>query len=734
MGQQLACRSQRFAGLVFGAVLALACSNEIQRPSPGEAEDTAPNRSTLSARGNSIGNLPWLDAGSVTQTYLQRLGSPTRAGDNAVLHVKLPSPSNERLRASLLRVVGEPSDPVLLFRTDALLKLGILPTSPGPDFFSALLKFEPAQFDERGVNEVALAKGAFGPATREAHLFDNRHLIGRRDGVHVDNRQFIDGDVTPLGACLLRPTSNLAAWEKSLLIRDPSVVLDASRTWDPCSGAGTPGGVWTFAHLMREMAQGSGVSAEQFVWSWLSNWLAPSAINGELPDRHRASSMLQFFILPWAAASGVTVTWSCSPPLGPCSATLSGPLNLDIAPFRLMAIVNRVDLGNTVSGPGGYGGGITTQPVDAGELRFVFSAVQPNPWGAGTEASCGISPFNVIFEYGVPVTGCRNVASWAQRWTELNTFSGFTADYLTQLQAITESVVLHGAAPSKGNQNALNQLRTNEIALSDDWELREFRLTTENPSANTDTPSDGLLRPHTVAQTPNRNNISIFFPQPLVDSFVQNVVVPSVASPVGPLPDHCDAAYTLPYSYLGSAFRGAHAVLVGGHLEVTSAVTAREICARHLFSLNTCNGCHMDDTATSFTHVEPGHIPAGLSDFLTGAGTGGTFLAVPGTQFLTPVWRFNDLDRRFQRLYDLAFCTECGFHAILRPDALAKIATLGGVVPIDPLGPVSVKFRIGPITDLATLAAIYKARDSLVSGARVDVPVDFVRRAETISD
>ena len=144
---------------------------------------------------------------------------------------------------------------------------------------------------------------------------------------------------------------------------------------------------------------------------------------------------------------------------------------------------------------------MTAKPVTAGELRFIFGVVQPNPWGGGSEATCGRKQFTTIFEYGVPITGCTNVVDWAKQWTALQAFPGFTAGYLAQLQSMTESVVLHGAAPAKGNQNAIDQIRTNEIALGGQWELREFTLTDEKPAA--DLPSNGELRTHTVAQTPN---------------------------------------------------------------------------------------------------------------------------------------------------------------------------------------------------------------------------------------
>src|SRR6185369_1358769 len=155
-----------------------------------------------------------------------------------------------------------------------------------------------------------------------------------------------------------------------------------------------------------------------------------------------------------ATASGVTATLVTNPFTGKKSVTLSGPLNLDIAPYRLLAIVNRIDLGETATGSSTYGT-VTGMPVTSGELRFIFGVVQPNPWGGGTEATCGRKHFTTIFEYGVPITGCSSVVDWAKQWTQLQAFPGFTAAYLAQLQTMTESVVTHGAAPSKGNQNAI---------------------------------------------------------------------------------------------------------------------------------------------------------------------------------------------------------------------------------------------------------------------------------------
>ncbi len=55
--------------------------------------------------------------------------------------------------------------------------------------------------------------------------------------------------------------------QKFLLISDPAVVKDPSRTFDVCTGAGNPNGVWTFKHLVTEMANEAkiGVTPEEFV-------------------------------------------------------------------------------------------------------------------------------------------------------------------------------------------------------------------------------------------------------------------------------------------------------------------------------------------------------------------------------------------------------------------------------------------------------------------------------------
>ena len=491
---------------------------------------------------------------------------------------------------------------------------------------------------------------------------------------------------------------------------------------------------------MREMAIGSGRTPEDFVKEWLSLWLNQYTVNGDVVAARTA--MFNQVIRPWSAADGGIATLGVNPVTGRLEVTLSKPLNLDIAPFRLVAIVNRIDLGRTANGLGGYGGSATSVPVTAGELRFIFNVVQPSPWGGGTEASCGRKRFTTIFEYGVPGEGCDTVVAWAKQWTTLQAMSGFTDPYKMQLEAMTESVVVHGAAPAKGNQNAINQIRTNEIALTGPWELREFTLTAEKPASGTDLPINGGLRKHTVAQTPNDGAFSAFGPDPTINNFVNGPVLAGVVLPVSN-PNHCEASYTVPYSFGGSPFRGGNALIPPTHWEansITSGSSAARICARHQFSLNTCGGCHQADSgtdgtggSTSFTHVDPlSSIPVTMSKFLTGGGPTLKFHVADTQLHTAPIWPFADLQRRLERLFELSHCTSCSLIAAIDPGILAEIQTIGPV-PIDPGPLASFPFQVGPVTDLGAVARILDMRAKF-GGPASQQPTDLVRTIESFAE
>lgn len=712
------------AMLMMSIGLSVTACNEVDSEEVDalRAEEPEPPKE-MPGKSVPVDELPFVDAIDSAETFVQRLPEPIPSGEDVAVHMKLPATHNPELSDSLIRVVGGSKDPLVLFRSDALVEIGLLEDSPGKSFFTAFVKFDKEELIVRDK-----AESVFGQAEKASEtllVFEGRTPVAITTGIAFDFEKFAGGVPVALGSCPVRPLSELARWEESLMITDLDVVQDSERTHDVCAGGGNPDGVWTFKHLMEEMATGSGMSTHDFVVAWLENWLNDYAVNNDVvPAR---LDMFNKVIEPWANASGVTATLSVG---SPNSLSLSGPLDLDQAPFRLSAIVNRIDLGGTATSPGGYGGGTVSTPTDAGELRFVF--------GVQNLDTCNVMRFSVIFEYGVPITGCGDVRDWARDWTDLNDpgFAGrFDPTWRDHLESLTESVVVHGAAPSKGNQSAINQVRTNENALDPgfQWEFREFTLSIEDPVADTNTPANGPLRPHTVAMTPDDGP---FHPSPnaTIDAFVLSDVLAGVPASVPTLPDDCRASYTVPGQFLGEPFRGANSLTAGGagptHWNANvNPSDNREACARHQFSFNTCNGCHFSDTSTPFFHVDPQASPAGLSDFLTG-GTSGIW-TVPDPQFGAPDWEFRDLDLRFKRLYKIA-CAPCGGSLGLKPSFLEVIAEIAGAVPIDPIEKIEFPLPIGPVKDLGAVKDILELRSEFVNPDKVrDVELgNFVRKHE----
>ena len=705
-----------------------------------DAPDEAQVQAAATEDGSStpISQLPFVESNTATKLLGEALPRPTALGETTALHVRLPPPTNRELEKSLVRIVGPVDKPQILFKSDALARLGVIARSPGRDFFTAFATLPPEQLDLLARNQEEIASGRFGEVTDQSVLFEGRSPIGRTINPRIDPGIFKPGNgPVAINRCLFKPISTQKAWDQALFLRSTDIVQDKDRTWDPCTGKGTKGGLWTFAHLVREMATGSGKTPEAFVTDWLAMWLNDYVVNGDNVQARPA--MFNQVIQPWATASGVVATMTIDAS-GHRTLTLSGPLDLNIAPFRLLAIVNRIDLGATVTGPSGYSGTVTSLPTTPGELRFIFGVVQPSP-GGNTEATCGRKRFTTIFEYGVPGEGCDVVVDWAKQWTQLQAMPGFTPAYKAQLEAMTESVVKHGAAPAKGNQNAINQIRTNEIALAGPWELREFTLSVEKPAANTDTPVSGGLRKHTVAQTPDDFTYNAFGPDPAINAFVNGPVLAGVQLPVSN-PNKCSASYTVPFLFAGKPFRGGNAQIGPGHWEantITLASPAANICARHQFSLNTCGGCHFDDSgtngtggSTSFTHIDPlSSPPVTMSKFLTGGGPG-SFITVNDTQLGAPAWPFMDLQRRLERLFELSHCTSCALVAGFDPGIIAEIQQFGPV-PIDP-GPLAeFPFEIGPVTDLGVVQKIMDLRGKF-AGEPASQTVDSIHAIESFAE
>lgn len=422
--------------------------------------------------------------------------------------------------------------------------------------------------------------------------------------------------------------------DKVLMLRDPSIVSDPLRTFNPCDGSGNPNGVWTFNHLMTEMANQplSGINPSDFVEQWLNHWLTNQNINSFTAP---ARAQVQQLIDDWRAASG------------------GGQLDLSIAPFRLLAIVPRLDLRRSRNSGGGYGGAALGDFLDAGEARFVFGVVLPpgysdagyNPISVVSHPSfpgCRVLRFSVIFEYGVPKCECKEVRNWARQWVKLNGLPYPSATYNQALERLTEQFVRRNANPIKPNGSAINQIRTNDFALASLWQLREFQLT-QFPFS--------FLEQTTVLRTADDG----FNPSPTFDNWVLGL--PSPTPPV-------------PLFFNGAPFQGSKSdVPSPGHFwDVTFAPTLAQNNRRHRASLDACNGCHAGESGTFFVHVDPGDTNAqvGISGFLTG-------ITINDPKISTVTRTFDDLDRRELDIKRLAKIACLRFHRFHKAHVLTSL-------------------------------------------------------------
>jgi hypothetical protein len=390
--------------------------------------------------------------------------------------------------------------------------------------------------------------------------------------------------------------------DHSLMINNLSVVEDNTRTFNPCTGAGNPNGAWTFGKLMADNANTpvSGVSVEDFTRNWLDSWMNDVTVNGDLIQAR--TGIFNRIIQPWLVKSGsplasiTTANWKTK------------PIDMKFAPFKLLAIVNRLDL----RGSSGYGFS------DAGEGRFVFGVLT-----SSCTALTGPGGFTVIFEFGINKRSCPAVHAFAQQWYNLKNMAFGTA-FNDSLQKITDQFAGANTNPSKANGSSLNQLRTDEFALGGPvWELREFNIDA----------TSHLLKSVTVKQEPQEKyNARVAGATPAnIQILADYATANTVALAHKPSPNH-----TVPEPFGGVSFLAGKAhtqfppngLLVGdGHYWDAGTISGSlnfiaDAEARWGLSVSTCSGCHGGETNTFFTHVNPVGIGAiaGLSQFLTGDG------------------------------------------------------------------------------------------------------------------
>ena len=396
------------------------------------------------------------------------------------------------------------------------------------------------------------------------------------------------------------------------MITDLRVVEDPVRT-NPRMGHRA---TWTFKYLIENMAGRQNPS--DFVMQWLQQWETEFVVNGSVaPARAAIRSLV---IEPWLRASG------------------GRRLDLTKAPFKLLAIVNRMDLRVHDAG----------QVANAGEGRFVFGVLGED--GKPLPPLFGDTPggFTVIFEYGLVATKMDQLRSWAMAWANLGKYPVGSPLYNNALEGVTRRFTDRGAAPLKPNGSSLNQLRTNELSLSLPWELREFAIDS----------ASGQLKPRTVAVTPD---VLALNGTPELAELV-NANEADLLAETFVLSDEYLAASALAGPFQLTDFPNSEArsfaVLdfFAPFFDVPwSAAGIRSNDARHTFALNTCGGCHRSETGTSFLQVAfptDHRLPrslgseAVLAGFLTGIDT-------PDPVEPATTRSFGDLERRKKDLEEL---------------------------------------------------------------------------------
>jgi hypothetical protein len=365
------------------------------------------------------------------------------------------------------------------------------------------------------------------------------------------------------------------------------LALDASP--GPDAGANPSLGVWTFGHLMRELAP-TPADAPAMTLQLFQHWLTNQTVNGFTVAARPAIQQVLLDVWP---------------------KTTTGALDLDQAPLRLQAIVNRIDLRNLAAG-------------SAGEGRFVFAV---------NGAFGSPQSFTVILEYNLPAKTQQDVLDWANLWHGLSSHPFPSEEYNAALETITRR--FSGRSPPAAglvNGSNLLELRTNEIALSFQWELRGFVLS----------PTTGFFDETTVKETPD---LSFNGTQTFADFVNQNeaaiiAVVPGAM------------AGTVPLQFGGKSFLAGS--VFNNQIE-WSAPGIKNPEARFHASLNTCNGCHGPESGTfNFTMIDPrfAGTEATLSPFLTGTTVVDRTTRLPRT--------LNDLARRRADLTGLVCPTDAG--------------------------------------------------------------------------
>jgi hypothetical protein len=382
-------------------------------------------------------------------------------------------------------------------------------------------------------------------------------------------------DFTCAGACA--GTTAVVA-SKELVITDPTVLNDAR-------ASNATDGPWSFRFLIEQMTP-AGTDPADFAAAWLNTFEFDGFVNG-------------FRIFPRNATS-IRLQWPT---------TANGKLDLSRAPFKLISIVNRMDLHATSNG----------------EARFVYGLFDLNGNGM---------LMTVIFEYGLPAKDPTNGAtltrkSWASKFHALGSKT-FGEPYNAALQSVTDLFTRRNTSPLKPGGNSINQVRSNEIQTGLPWQLREFHLD--------DTAGPLALRLSTTGNTPA--------------SDANRPDEPSNAVLAG---------------YINTDAVLIHGVYTAVPLSITGGSsdssffwnrfsTPVDERARHDFAGQTCNGCHFSEVNNPQTGA-----PLNTNGFYQIAPINDT--SADGTARLSPFIKDFEIPRRTKYMQNILTCSGSGCSA-----------------------------------------------------------------------
>ncbi|MET0340313.1 MAG: hypothetical protein ABW252_04895 [Polyangiales bacterium] len=394
-----------------------------------------------------------------------------------------------------------------------------------------------------------------------------------------------------------------------LLIRDLTVVEDPRRTRLGGPSTDPSRGVWTFTRLIENAAR-TPADAPALVEAFFRSFAEEQTINDfVVPAR---SETERFLLTPWRKGA-------------------DDKLDLTRVPLRLLAIVNRLDVRNLAEG-------------HAGEASFVFGMFNPQDFtlGAPTRRAREVD-FTVVLEYRLPARTPGDVLAWARAWHQLGSLPFPSEAYNAALEALTRRITARGALPGAVHDSALLRVRTNDGKLEGlrDWQLREFALS----------PETGLLAPRPTRRTPDTDATQTERLGRWVEANAAAIL---------------REEHEVPATFEGMPFQAGAS---RNDNRVWDAAEISDLEVRHRFALQTCNGCHGEETLTDRKHISS-RLEGELS-FLSGFLVGETI-----TDPITGEERsFGELSRRRKDLEELVCGSEPAVAAARRPTILPVPAT-----------------------------------------------------------